>query len=117
MRRFNAVIVALLSAMAVGMSACTPYPTLDVPPASEAETKSVVAALQDIEIGEAVTLHFVTGESASGTLESWGYVSIVLSRMTSSGFEQYRKISASYETRYVCGVEVQTRQMSHRPRH
>jgi hypothetical protein len=116
-KQFDAVVLVLVGAVTICVSACVPDPTLDIEPVSEAGTEEVVAALREIDVGEEVTLHFVTGESASGRLENWGYVSITLSRRVSTGWEQFGRVSESYETKYVHSVEVKPGRTEPNPRY
>lgn len=106
MRRFDAAVLVLVGAATICVSACMPDPSLNIESVSEPELEMVVALLREIEIGEEVTLRFVTGDSASGRLENWGYVTITLSHLVSTGFEQYGRVSETYETKYVQAVEV-----------
>jgi hypothetical protein len=107
-RRFDAVVLVLVGAVAICVSACVPYPSFDIEPVSEAEIEMLVAVLREIRLGEEVTLHFVSGESTSGRLEDWGYVTITLSRRVRSGFRRPDRttIETTYETKYVRAVEV-----------
>ncbi len=105
-RQFDAAVLVLVGAATICVSACVPDPSINIESVSAAETEEVVAALREIEIGEEVTLHFVTGESKSGRLDNWGYVVITLSRPTSSGWGQIGWVSETYETKYVQAVEV-----------
>lgn len=108
MRRFDAVILVLVGAVAICVSACAPYPSFNIEPTSEAEIEMLVAVLREIRLGEEVKLHFVSGGSTSGRLEDWGYVTITLSRRAGSGFRRPDRttIQTTYETKYVRAVEV-----------